>query len=179
MALKLKISVEENCDSLYLFDCTGKYDKKCNPTGWGRPNEILSNAESAVVKVYPPEAENPIVLDLYPDFPTENGEGYEILPEDIGSDKFKSGVWKFEYEVRVSGVLYFVTFYKLLTKDLECCLNDKKVNVDVDNFDSKEVINSNNISALFKSAVLNACRGKIKEAEKIIKFLYIKCSCSC
>ena len=51
--------------------------------------------------------------------------------------------------------------------------------IDVDNFESKEVLYSNNLSALFESAVKNSCRGNIKEADKIIKFLYNKCNCSC
>jgi len=80
MAVELKIKVEENCDSLYLYDVTGKYDKKCNTTGWGRPNEIISNAESAEFQIYPPNSEAPIILDVYPDFPVDEMVGYEVLP---------------------------------------------------------------------------------------------------
>lgn len=179
MAVELKISVEENCDSLYLYDRTGKYDKTCNPTGWGRPNDILKDAESAEFHIFLPDAEDPIIIDVFPDFPTENGEGIEILPEEIGSTVFVSGIWRFEYHVRINGKLFTVSFSKLLTKDLECCLNGKEIEIDVDNFESKEVLYSNNLSALFESAVKNSCRGNIKEADKIIKFLYNKCNCSC
>jgi len=94
-------------------------------------------------------------------------------------ESFKSGIWRFDYFVRVSGELLTVSCSKLLIEDLSCCLNGKKLEVTLDNFDSDEVGDSNNVSALFTSAKKNAKHGKIKEAEKIIKSLYNKCNCSC
>ncbi len=138
MALELKISVEENCDSLYLYDRTGRYDEKCNPTGWGLPNEQLSNATSAEFKVYPPKMDQPIVFNVFPDFPDDRNHGYELLPEDINVEKFESGIWRFDYCVVVSGKLYVVSCQKLLVKDVSCCLGEKKIDIDVDNFESDE-----------------------------------------
>ena len=179
MALEIKIKVEENCDSLYIYDYTGSYDKKCNETGWGRPNPVVSDAESAEFHIYPPNNEAPIILDVSHNLPSDSKEGLEILPEDLNMEKFKSGIWRFDYFVRVNGQLYTVSCSKLLIEDLKCCVYGKQVSVTVDNFESKEVEKSNNIIALFKSAVKNAKAGKISEAEKIIKFLYTKCKCSC
>jgi len=182
MAVELKISVQENCDSIYVFDQTGAYDKKCNKTGWGSPNKYrVSDVVSAHILIYPPGSTEPITVDVYPDFPVENGVGYEILPEDIGLEKFQSGSWRFDYQVRVEGgdVLLYTSCTKLFTKDLECCLDSKRIEVNTENFDSPEVKKSNNTSALFDSAVYNACHGKIEEASKIIEVLYVKCNCPC
>jgi hypothetical protein len=184
MAVELNIYVQENCDSLYVFDQTGKYDKKCNKTGWGSPNKYkLLDAISAEIHIYPPGSEEPIVIDVYPDFPVDNNVGYEILPEDLGLEKFKSGIWRFDYQVRVSknGVeeLLFTSCSKFLKNDLKCCLDSKKMKVDTSNFDSPEVKKSNDICALFKSAEYNARHGKLDETEKIIEVLYVKCNCPC
>lgn len=181
MAVELKISVQENCDSIYLFDLTGKYDKDCNPTGWCSPNEEILSANTAEIHVYPPGSNSPIILDVYPDFPNSDNVGYEILPVDLGMENFKSGVWRFDYQVRITddNVLIFTSCHKLLVEDLKCCLEGKRIAVTVDNFESKEVIASNNVFALFESAEANACQGKKDESDKIITTLYNKCNCSC
>ena len=179
MAVELKISVQENCDSIYVYDQTGKYDKDCNLTGWGSPNQNISDATTAEIHVYPPGMETPIVLDLYADFPNDQNWGYEILPSDLGMEKFVSGIWRFDYQVRVNGELLFISCHKLLVEDLKCCLEKKRIEINTENFESKEVVEVNSIFALFESAEANACQGKIDESEKIIKTLYNKCNCSC
>lgn len=179
MSVELNISVEENCDSIYFYDRTGKYDPKCNKTGWCAPNQEISEATEAEVHIYLPKAEEPIILDFFPDFPNMENEGYEILPEDLGLEKFPSGIWRFDYFVRVSSGLLTASCQKLFTKDLECCINKKTVEVTPDNFDSKEVKESNEINLLFESAILNSCEGEVAKAQKIVDFLSIKCKCKC
>ena len=182
MAVELKISIEENCDSIYVYECTGKYDKKCNDTGWGHPNDwTVLDATSAELHIYPPKSDDPIILDVYPDFPLDDKAGYEILPEDVGMEKFKSGIWRIDYQVVVDNgqMLLFTSCTTILKEDLACCLNGKALELTVDNFESKEVVSSNNHLALFESALDNASLGNIKETEKIIDYLYNKCNCSC
>lgn len=182
MAVELKISIEENCDSIYVNDCTGKYDKKCNETGWGHPNNwTLLDVNSAEVHIYPPKSDAPIILDLYPDFPTDEKAGYEILPEDLGMEKFKSGAWRFDYYVRVGNdnILLITSCTDYLVEDIKCCVNGKKLDVTVENFESKEVIDSNNLCLLLDSSICNFEEGNIKEGEKIMDYLYNKCNCSC
>lgn len=179
MAVELKISVEENCDSLYLYDRTGKYKENCNETGWCYPNEDPSKATSAEFHIYPPGETTPIVIDVYPSLPTAKGYGYEVLPADLGMEKFESGIWRFDYHVRVNGVLKSASCSKLLVNDVRCCLGSNKLEVSVDNFESEEVVKSNNLFNLFVSAQKNACLGKVDEAQKIIDYLYKACKCSC
>ena len=71
-APKLKIRVEENKDSIYLFDVTGKYAEVCNKGGWGHPNENISTATSAELQIYPPGATAPVIINVFPDFPNQD-----------------------------------------------------------------------------------------------------------
>ena len=179
MSVALKISVRENCDSLYLYDRTGKYDPKCNPGGWCAPNEDVSEATAAEWHIYPPGSSDPIIIDCYPSFPNKDNTGLEVLPEDIGAEKFISGMWRFDYHVRINGVLHSVSCQKLLKEDVLCCLRASKIEADTSNFESKEVKESNQHFLLLDSAKANAKFGKTKEAQKIIDFLYLRCKCKC
>lgn len=179
MAVELKIGIEENCDSLFVFDQTGSYDLKCNKTGWGSPNQKVTDATGAVLRIYPPNTEDPIIIDVYPDFPNNSMVGYEILPEDLGMEKFVSGIWRFDYVVTTNAGDLIIACYKQFVEDIKCCLEGKRISVDTSNFESKEVIQSNNMFALFESSKANACEGKIAESEKIMSLLYNKCNCSC
>ena len=180
MSVELNIYVEENCESLHFFDQTGKYDPKCNPTGWCKPNIDISEAVGAEVRIYSPKTTTAIVLDLYPSFPVKKTTGYEILPEDIGAEKFVSGIWKFEYFVTLKdGTLLTQSCYKLLKNDILCCIEGKTVDADTTNFGSDSVKKSNKMNNLFLSAEKLSCKGDIDKAQEIIDFLYVKCNCKC
>ena len=179
MAVELKIKVRENCDSLYLFDITGKFDLKCNKTGWCAPNEEIDDVTAAEFQIYPPNTTTAIIVDVFPDLPSFDDLGFEILPVDLGMEVFKSGIWRFDYFVRINGVLFTVSCSKLLVEDLRCCLSKEKVPITVDNFESKEVAKSNDLNALFEAALCNSKEGLTAKAQKIIDFLYNQCNCSC
>ena len=183
MSVKLKIRVEENSDSIYLFDVTGKYSDKCNKTGWGNPNVLVATATSAELQIYPPKSTAPIIINVMPDFPVDNNIGYELLPVDLGMTKFESGLWRFDYFVRIftsAGETFLaVSCTKLFTKDIKCCTDKGTMEVTIENFESKEVLKSNGLQSLFTQAVRAACLGKVKEAQKIIDYLYSKCKCNC
>lgn len=183
MSTKLKIKVEENKDSIYLFDMTGKYNERCNKGGWGNPNQDISLATSAELHVYVPGAAAPVIINVFPDFPDTENRGYEILPVDIGLTKLPSGIWRFDYYVRTFSstgeTLYSVSCQRLFTKDVKCCLDKSGIKVSTDNFESKEVQKANTLHNLFLGAEDNACHGHVKEAQKIIDYLYTKCKCNC
>lgn len=183
MSVQLKIVVEENKNDLYFFDMTGSYNEKCNKTGWGSPNWKLTNATSAKVHVYPPKQTIPVIIDLFSDFPNDKNVGYEILPADLSMQKITSGVWRFDYYVTVATeqgeTLLAVSCQKLLTKDVKCCIDKSTLSVNIENYESPEVMKSNSLQLLFQSAEDNACLGNVKEAQKIIDYLYTKCKCGC
>lgn len=181
--LELQISIQENCSSLYLFECTGKYDRVLNSCGWGGLNGQTRDAISAYYDIYPPGSADPIRLNLPDDFPSDCKIAYEILPHDLSMEAFVSGLWKFNYFVEMPGetenVVYTATETTLLTKDLECCIASKQLDLDINNFESNEVVEVNNLFALLESAKENACIGKVSKVEKMINYLYAKCRCNC
>lgn len=183
MSTKLKIRVEENKDSIYLFDMTGKHAKPCNEGGWGNLNQNISLATSAEFQIYPPNVTTPIIINVFPDFPTMDSLGYEVLPADLGMNKLTSGIWRFDFFVRTFSSAgethYSASCQKLFTKDVKCCLDKSAIKATIENFESKEVVKSNNLHGLFVSAEDNACLGLTKEAQKIIDYLYTKCKCNC
>lgn len=183
MSVQLKIRVEENKDSIYLFDMTGKHTEKCNETGWGSPNPRITTATSAKIHVYAPKETVPVILDVYPDFPNEENVGYEILPADIAQTKLMSGIWRFDYFVTIATpqgeTLLSASCQMLFTKDVKCCTDKSTMEVTVDNYNDPEVVKSNSRQLLFQSALDNACLGNTKEAQKIIDHLYVKCKCKC
>ena len=178
--LELKISIEENCDSLYLFECTGKYDRDCNAGGWGGLNGQTRNATSAYYEIYPPGSTTPLVYTLSTDFPSDCKLGYELFPSNLSMEAFASGIWKFEYYVLMNDqTLHKATCTVFLTKDLECCIGGKQINVDIDNFESREVANASKLFNLFESAKKNACIGNENKVIEIVDYLYAKCRCNC
>lgn len=180
MSVALQITIEERCNVLWLRDITGKYDPQCNPGGWCMPNEDISQATNSEWHIYPPGSDSPIIINCFPSFPTQNKEALEVLPEDLGMEEFPSGVWRFDYYVWIDGAMIQpVSCQKLLTYSVSCCLSKKKMEVDVDNFESKEVVEYNRLCLLLESAKCNAKLGKTKEAQKIIDFLKKKCKCKC
>lgn len=183
MSVQPKIRVEENKDSIYLFDVTGKFSEKCNKTGWGSPNSRITSATSAKIHVYAPKQTVPVILDVYPDFPNEDNVGYEILPADIAQTKIVSGIWRFDYFVTVAtsdGETFLAASCQMLfTKDVKCCTDKSTIEVNTENYNDPEVLKSNARQLLLKSAADNACLGNRKEAQKIIDHLYTKCKCKC
>lgn len=181
--VKPKIRIEENKDSIYLFDMTGKFAEKCNKEGWGTPNQLLNTATAAEFQIYPPKATAPIIVNVFPDFPTDLNMGYELVPQDLGRTKFESGLWRFDFFVRIFNslgeTLLPVSCTMLFTKDVKCCIDKSSIEVNIDNYESKEVAESNALQHLFSAAVDAACLGKVKEVEKIIDHLYSKCKCNC
>lgn len=178
-----KIKVQEKKDLVYFFDMTGSYTEKCNKNGWGYPNQLLKDATSAEIQIYPPKQDTPIVLNIYPDFPNDKNMGYEILPVDLSRTKFESGLWRFDYFIRIFNsageTLIPTSCTMLFTKDVKCCIDKSSIEVNVDNYNSKEVAESNAMQAMFTAAVDAACLGKLKEAQKLIDYLYSKCKCNC
>lgn len=183
MGLRVKIRVEENSKSVYIFDVTGKHAKPCNETGWGIPNKELKYATSAELHVYVPKSEVPLKFNLYPDFPNSDNVGYEKVPADFGMTKLISGVWRFDLLVRVfdhhGETMCHASCQKLFKKDVACCLSEGAVKANTENFESKEVVKSNNLWNLFRAAEDAASHGRVKEAQKIIDYLYTKCNCHC
>ena len=77
MAEFLKINIDADKCSLYVFETTGKYLASCNKGGWGHPNAKTADVIKAEMHVYLPKSTVPVVINVYPDFPTDE-KGFKI-----------------------------------------------------------------------------------------------------
>ena len=178
--LELKIHITENCNSLYLIECTGKYDRECNVGGWGVLNGQTRNATSAYYEIYTPGSTTPLTYAISTDFPSDCKLGYELFPHNLSMEAFVSGIWKFEYFVLMDDeTLHKATCSVFLTKDLECCIGGDQLNVDTSNFESEKVANVSKLFNLLESAKKNACMGNESKVMEIVDYLYAKCRCNC
>lgn len=106
MSLQLSISVEEQANSFFVYNCTGEYHMKDNLGGFGGPNPKITDITTSVITVIPtpnpnipfnltPNQVDTIVItptppqsyqiNVYPDFPSTDDKGYETLPYMIGN----------------------------------------------------------------------------------------------
>lgn len=104
--LQLSISVEEQANSFFVYNCTGEYHMKDNLGGFGGPNPKITDITTSIITVTPtPNPNTPFTLTpnqvdtivitpnppqsfsitVYPDFPDDTDKGYEILPYMIGN----------------------------------------------------------------------------------------------
>ncbi len=186
MSLKLRIQFKEDKNSIVINECTGKYNGD-NKGGWGSPNYTLAMVTKAQFEIYVPEATNPIIIPVYPNFPIDDTDvGYEVLKSQMGLDRIISGTWKIGY--RVSGVdssnLEFEKYTEtrcVFTKDAECCV-DKLVagtaNIPLNVFMKDEKKRSAvELSALLKDAIFAKDCGNFDGAQKILKFIGLQCRC--
>ena len=186
MSLKLKIQVKESKNSIVINECTGRRSHD-NEVGYGLPNYTLAMVTKAQFEIYKPEQIQPLIIPVYPNFPTDDTElGFEILKSQTQSDIIESGVWKVGY--RVSGVdqhnLEFEKYTEtksVFIKDAECCV-DKLVastaNIPMNVFmkDEKKRIAAE-LSILLKDAEFAKSCGNFDAAQKILKFINLQCRC--
>lgn len=186
MSLRLKISAKEDTGLIVINECTGKFNGG-NTGGWGGTNQLLTEATSAQFEIYPPEITTPIIINVFPDFPTDDkGLGYEILAAQLSMTSIESGSWRIGY--RVAGVdsdsLPFEKYAEtnvVFTQTAECCV-DKLIastaNVPVNIFmkdDKKKA--AVELSALMQDALWAKKCGKFNAAQTILKFINLQCQC--
>lgn len=179
MAEQLKIDVKEDGCSLYIFDTTGAYKTPCNKGGWGTPNQKVSDAISASVDVYSPKSTTPLTVDLTGIFPNTKNIGYEFVPEDFGTEKIESGIWKFKYSVVTASGTITGESSVLVSSDLESRIDPFICSLDVSDPESEDSRKS--ISML--NGILNMkrayCCEKYDQAQRIAEFLYNQLNCNC
>lgn len=183
MAEVLQLVVEADKGALYVFDKTGKYKKKVNEGGWGIPNFQVSDITKAELTVYPPESEEPIVIDVYPHLPNDEGVGFEILAQEFGLDQIKSGVWKSELRLyhspgQPNEEVLCVTSYDFFDDVIKCCIESKKKTVDETDPSSKESRHIVELETLLWNANNAACKGDIEKAQRLAKLIELQCKCA-
>lgn len=129
MSNVVKISVEEQKGFAILNDCTGLYSPK-NTGGYGYPNLSKKDIISAILHIEPPSAKDdyPYQIELYPNFPNQENNGFEITPSMMDMDELESGQYKFKLVVTFedkNGVKTTSTAYatEVFIKTVECCVD--------------------------------------------------------
>ena len=175
---EIKFSVKFVKDVIHLFDNTGKYHITKNKTGWGVPNVKLSDARAEVHIYEPGESEEPLIfIPPVDSIPSDEGLGVEIAPEDFGKMHFSSGVYKIDYLVYHGDKeeLIYSTCNFLYTERIKCCIDKKKLEIDLSDVQSetaKKIIES---EALLSNSKLAFELGRYKDANKILNYLDHKC----
>ncbi|PHS05090.1 MAG: hypothetical protein COA88_12780 [Kordia sp.] len=182
MAEDLRFNIESDKTTIHIFDTTGKYKKNCNEDGWGTPNFRVTDISKAELEVFPPEADTPIIIDLYPSLPNDNGIGFEILAQDLGLDEITSGVWKFTYLTyhcpgEEGEQIISSTCYMLLDDVIECCIENRKTQADVSDVSSPASQKTVELETLLENARWAACKGDRDAAQKIAKYISLQCKC--
>lgn len=178
----LKFNVEAGKDFFHVYDNTGSYGKK-NKTGWGLPNDKISEVSEAKVRIYLPEnidTDTYSEVDVYPYIPNTDCVGFEIIPTDISLTEYPPGVYKFELNILLqNGLTLSENCYVFFNQPLKCCIEKKKMGTDILDASSDESKKVLELEALLENANWCACKGDMACAQKISDYIWTNCGCSC
>jgi len=181
MALQTKITAKELKTSFAIYECTGAYSSS-NTGGWGIKNPKIENVTVAYFEITPPNALAPIVVNVFPDFPTTDSTvGYEITPSMVDATYIVSGTWKIAYIVTgtdLNGNSYTkkTTILKVFTNSAECCVAKMTKYITVDAFKDKKQKVAVELSALLYAVKENKdCYPS--DSNDILTYINLQCAC--
>lgn len=130
MALELKINLctQSKCSILMFSEKTGVYNALTNTTGYGSPNSLVSDINTAVLSITGPDnITYNINLFSTGNFPTSNTNfTYSIPLSSINRTIIEDGLWTFIYKISTTAgsppTFYTVTLEKLFTCNANCCV---------------------------------------------------------
>lgn len=184
--IQTKFLIEENTNSksFNFTELTGQFSTN-NLTGWGSPNEEISNIDSVKLKILMPNEENFIEIDLSDMFPSADSSIVKTITNtDVGlssTDSLPDGTWYFEYIVVMSDSTITSTNYFFFYAGVACCLNNKIKDFDlcvvIDLCNNKEIKNTFTMVYLLKAAEFSAECGNKNKANSILNIIENFCSC--
>lgn len=184
MALELKIGISSTIDEIRIKDLTGIYDLTTNPTGYGAPNEVTSDFNTATLIVTLPDG-TIVTLDPFGTFPTSDITTiYTITPLMLNLTSFEPGVYKFDYSIDfISGdlsTLYFSVSKKYFNASpLKCCLSKRMKRMNFSCSTDEQICEVALFKAKLEAAIAAACSGNYEETIIISDYLWDKCGCCC
>lgn len=178
----LKFNVEAGKDFFHVYDNTGSYGKK-NKTGWGVPNDKISEVTAAKVRIYLPKNKDTDTyseVDVFPYIPNTDCVGFEIIPADIDLTEYPPGVYKFELIISLyNGLTLAQSCYIFFDQPLKCCIEKKKGATSLTDASSDESIKVLELEALLANANWCACSGNMDCAQNISDYIWTNCGCCC
>ena len=132
--LKIEIDVADGCGTITFFEKTGAYSGG-NTGGWGAPNPGTPTATSAKLYITVPGATTPIIINIFPTFPTTNTTTpFVITPALLGygsATSLPDGIYVIQYVVNGFIVVFDIEFpYSFTTSETffidcaaQCCVD--------------------------------------------------------
>ena len=126
LVLNFEICQTADCKTFTFTETTGVYNASTNPTGWGAPNPLTSNATSATLAINIAGG-TVYTLNLFTSsFPSSvSSLEYDVTASLIGGAsgaKITDGIYTFVYTVVASGVTYTQTIIKGIYCQVQCCV---------------------------------------------------------
>lgn len=182
MSLSVKTSSTEETTSLNVFDCTGLFGPN-NNGGYGVHNPGVKDVTAAVLEVKRDYTGEVYTIDVYPHLPNTNKVGFEVPAIKLGSKdgKIESGVYTIK--LIVSGVHKGKNFSafsiekKVLTKAVECCVDDWTKIIDKNVFKDDKQKKALELNNLLESLCYQIDCELYDEASKTIEYLKLQCQC--
>jgi len=207
MSLNIVISAEEQANSFFVYNCTGKQSHD-NPGGFGGTNPSISDIQTATLTITAPDLHlpthltpgqidsivitpapsNPVyTITVSPDFPNaiDDDKGYEVLPYMVGNNQniIPSGKWRITLTVEGTFGPLNKPFKasgfvdKVFTKTVTCCVDKLQKYVSVGNFKDKKSITITELNNLLFSAEYDIECGLLDQANGKIELLREQCTC--
>jgi hypothetical protein len=185
MAVDVKFSIcqSSDCNSISFTETTGAYHVTTNPTGWGAPNELTSDAISATLTITGPDGTiySPVNVFTLGTFPKTTSTAYSIAASTIDASLtgFADGDWKMTYTVTTDDNTYEETITFFFFCKIDSCICKKlaalKVNdCDCDPGKIEDVLKA---KAYFYALEYAVGCGNITGANDILATLEKMCGC--
>lgn len=160
----INVCVKTACSVLTFRDTTGIYNITTNPTGYGSPNPIVGDFDTATLTIIAPD-ETEYVLDLISldaGFPSNNRDyEYTIPYTSIGNrTNIEDGYWQFIYTITTnSDIQYIASKTAIFTCNSECCVKAMLLDIDAENLSIYNITNTKRVNNYIKArAFLDALK---------------------
>lgn len=165
LSLNFTINSQNGCSEFLFTDTTGVYNADTNTTGWGAPNPVTGDVDTAILSI-----ENLTTSITYDDISvTPNDEttiygtdDFNISGINVCYTQIPDGLYEFTYTVTIGDDTYTYRFKKLILCQTYCKVRQLAVEVDPDcgccNSDcGKDTINFIEAFTLLKALEYSAC----------------------
>jgi len=126
VVLHFEVCDSRDCKSLLFTETTGAYNVTSNPTGWGAPNELTSDAVSAVLNIVLPSSTSVNINLFTSSYPSVNKTlEYTITSATLGlaaNLKLDDGLYVFTYTVVTGTTTYTQVNRVYITCNSKCCV---------------------------------------------------------
>lgn len=195
MAFQLNISatLSSNNKAILLEDTTGVYNSSSNPTGWGTPNPLTSDAAEVTITITDPDGTD-YVFDstttpaTMPTFPNTTGTTITIPNTSVGqvaADWIQDGLWYVKYHVLLNNNdEYERTQLFLFHAAANCCVDRLLARIDgcCDECDEAKLKAVTTAFMTLQAAQRAANCAKPNQAQKLldkVNFICNQQNCSC